>query len=769
MILPAQNSRLRGQTSLEYLLLLAVVAVVVIVGFSKGSLIDQVHNAAQGYYNSVTRVIMGENPKPINGGWCPVTCPYSGGKPGSIGPTNIYGACECPAPAFGGTFCPAVGGITGCGAGQTCKGYEVSCGGQSHDPTCPPGQVYDRTTQQCVCSPTTPCGSSTCGSDSCGNSCGNCPSGQTCSTTDGTPGTCRCQPSCDGQPCGASDGCGGTCGGACQASGCGYSGTNYFGVSGNQASQSCAGTYPPDETYGVSCQNGVITGWCAPTSTNGRGLVNTVDCQGCNWEGTYVFPYDAFGSPLNLFVTCHNGQVTGVCDSFSDPNLGPSSNQYPPGFYPDKYYCGSPSNVYYCDFSGSTLDFLDCGPGNDSFLTCNNNQLTFFNNSNMINGVCGATANTCKTGTPGNITSTGWTCNGSNGGTTASCTTNACVPLTSCPAGDNCGSISDHCRGTVNCGSCPDGQSCSNNVCITNTCPSPQVLFNGACCTPATTCPAGDKCDSVSDNCGGTVNCGSCPAGQSCSNHECITNTCPSPQVLYNGSCCTPLTSCPAGDKCDTVSDNCGGTISCGTCTAPQTCGGSGIPNVCGCTATTCADLGFNCGSNIPDGCGGKLNCGACTSPQTCGGGGTADICGCTPTTCAIQGKNCGTMSDRCGNTLDCGSCPGTEQCNNGVCSLPVSVACGGTAGTCTPVDATAGTVTTSHGTNSWTCSLGGVTVQCSTTGSNDVCGAIKGKCDPGYTRSGGITHSGGCYSWECDAANAPPCCTTIVKCCLPG
>src|SRR5262249_42203613 len=53
------------------------------------------------------------------------------------------------------------------------------------------------------------------------------------------------------------------------------------------------------------------------------------------------------------------------------------------------------------------------------------------------------------------------------------------------------------------------------------------------------------------------------------------------------------------------------------------------------CTPTTCAAQGKNCGS-ISDGCGGTLTCGTCTAPQTCGGGGVSNVCGapsCTPET----------------------------------------------------------------------------------------------------------------------------------------
>jgi hypothetical protein len=45
------------------------------------------------------------------------------------------------------------------------------------------------------------------------------------------------------------------------------------------------------------------------------------------------------------------------------------------------------------------------------------------------------------------------------------------------------------------------------------------------------------------------------------------------------------------------------------------------------CAPTTCAARGANCGA-IPDGCGGTWNCGSCTAPETCGGGGFPNQCG---------------------------------------------------------------------------------------------------------------------------------------------
>ena len=115
---------------------------------------------------------MGENPKPIPGGWCPVTCP----APGTFGPTAIYPACECPAPAFGGAPCPAAGspvacaGVIACGPcpnGQQCMPPDGHCGCQggltcngqckpgcaAGDPSCcsPLGSIPSADCTKCIC------------------------------------------------------------------------------------------------------------------------------------------------------------------------------------------------------------------------------------------------------------------------------------------------------------------------------------------------------------------------------------------------------------------------------------------------------------------------------------------------------------------------------------------------------------------------------------------------------------------------------------------
>src|SRR5258708_31916252 len=79
----------------------------------------------------------------------------------------------------------------------------------------------------------------------------------------------------------------------------------------------------------------------------------------------------------------------------------------------------------------------------------------------------------------------------------------------------------------------------------------------------------------------------------------------------------------------------------------------------------TCAAVGASCGP-LADGCGGTLDCGACEFPATCGIGG-ANKCGCTPTTCAAEDAHCGSITDGCGGVLVCGSCNHRKVCIGGL------------------------------------------------------------------------------------------------------
>ena len=98
---------------------------------------------------------------------------------------------------------------------------------------------------------------------------------------------------------------------------------------------------------------------------------------------------------------------------------------------------------------------------------------------------------------------------------------------------------------------------------------------------------------------------------------------------------CTLVTCASSGASCGPIGDGCGGDVDCGTCTAPDFCGGDGTLFECGggsgsgaCVARTCAQAGANCGV-IADGCGTlTASCGTCGSGELCGANGSANACG---------------------------------------------------------------------------------------------------------------------------------------------
>lgn len=99
---PALILNCRGQQGIEYLLIVTVVAIIAIAAFGPNGLLRNVRASqspdegldarTDGFFASVTRVIQGEKPKPIDGGWC---------RDAAGAPLT----CECPSPAFGGHDC----------------------------------------------------------------------------------------------------------------------------------------------------------------------------------------------------------------------------------------------------------------------------------------------------------------------------------------------------------------------------------------------------------------------------------------------------------------------------------------------------------------------------------------------------------------------------------------------------------------------------------------------------------------------------------------
>jgi hypothetical protein len=218
------------------------------------------------------------------------------------------------------------------------------------------------------------------------------------------------------------------------------------------------------------------------------------------------------------------------------------------------------------------------------------------------------------------------------GGTTTGCTSKTCAQQ-----GFNCGMNTDGCGNIINCGSCASPQTCGGggfSVCGTMT-SSPDA---GMTCTPKTCAQLGFDCGMNSDGCGSTLNCGTCAPPGFCGGGG--FSTCGTMSGTDGGTVCTPKTCAMLNINCGPAGDGCGNMLACGTCMSPQTCGGGG-PGVCGtstpdggtvCTPKTCLQLGFTCGP-AGDGCGNMLACGTCQAPDTCGGGGTPSVCG-NPTPC---------------------------------------------------------------------------------------------------------------------------------------
>jgi hypothetical protein len=180
-------------------------------------------------------------------------------------------------------------------------------------------------------------------------------------------------------------------------------------------------------------------------------------------------------------------------------------------------------------------------------------------------------------------------------------------------------------------------------------------------CSPKTCATLGVSCGPAGDGCGGLLQCGTCPAGDTCSG---VPATCAPPA-------CSGKTCMDQGIECGPAGDGCGNQIECGSCATGQSCGGGGMPGVCGtmpCTPKTCAEEGISCGP-AGDGCGGLLQCGTCAAGKTCGAGGISGVCGasvCTPKTCAQLGANCGPVGDGCGNVIQCGGCALPQTCGGG-------------------------------------------------------------------------------------------------------
>ncbi len=359
-----------------------------------------------------------------------------------------------------------------------------------------------------------------------------------------------------------------------------------------------------------------------------------------------------------------------------------------------------------------------------------------------------------------------------------------CNPLTCEKLGYNCGPAGDGCGSKLDCGTCKDPQTCGGGGQFSR-------CGGHAGCIPKTCKDLGISCGPAGDGCGGMLNCGGCPSGQTCGGggtpFVCGTGFTP-PDGGLDGGACVPETCASQKIFCGPAGDGCGGTLSCGSCSAPDTCGGGGTAATCGhntsCVPKTCKDLGFTCGP-AGDGCGGSLNCGTCKSPETCGGGGKPSVCGmgfiapdggldgglCVPQTCASQGISCGPAGDGCGDLLSCGSCPSGQTCGGGgtkyKCGAPsacVPKTCKDLGFNCGPAgDGCGGSLSCGSCTGIDTCGGGGTPGVCGTTFVPPDGGLDGGACVPETCASQGIScgpAGDGCgLKLNCGSCTSPDTC----------
>ena len=276
-------------------------------------------------------------------------------------------------------------------------------------------------------------------------------------------------------------------------------------------------------------------------------------------------------------------------------------------------------------------------------------------------------------------------------------------------------------------------------------------------CTKKTCTSAGANCGPVADGCGGLLDCGTCTAPNTCGGGG-VANQC--------GNICKRTTCGAAGANCGIIADGCGGTISCGTCASPAVCGGGGTANVCGtpqCTPRSCASVGATCGA-IADGCGGTVTCGTCPTGTVCGGGGTPNVCGagsCNPQTCTSVGAECGFIGDGCGGTVSCGTCPSGSTCGaagpnkcGGACTPRTCAAAGAQCGFIG--DGCGGTINCGTCTAPQICGGGGVPSQCGGSCTQRTCSAAGAQCGAISDGCGGVLECGVCPPGQTCGAGGP-------------
>lgn len=462
-----------------------------------------------------------------------------------------------------------------------------------------------------------------------------------------TPSDKRCNPAGTGlQQCDLSGvwndttscpfGCAGS-GSAAACAGMCQPGTRSCGANNTPALCDTTGTAQPETPCPNVCVDGQCTGDCKPGATRcaagSTTMVQTCDAAG-HWGAAQACTY--------------------VCDAVAHQCGGECA----PGA---ANRCLS-NAVQACDATGHWTTTSTC-----TTTPCSMGQCRACNaNDKQCNGGKPQTCSALGVWTDDQPTACPFVCDA----TTGKCA-GECVPGTdACGAGQ----VTRHCGAT---GTYDAGTTCPNVCDATGRC-------GGVCSPNAHRCngSSAETCSTAGQWPAGI----SCPFG--CNATSGLCNPCTDESVA---------TTCGPG-KCGPTQNNCMHTVQCSpTCSGTgQTCGGLGVPGMCGCpsesTTAFCMRLSKTCGSvSGTDNCGAArtATCGSCASPQVCepATGPAPNTC-CTPETdaaiCTRLARACGTMpaTDTCGTsrTPNCGNCNTltlTATAPNSVTFPPINVATG--------------------------------------------------------------------------------------------